>query len=505
MDEVKGVKILKGTEGMDFLLQQMCAEIPSMSREELESKLMSMLEFRREMWKEHLTSGRTIRRLERTIKKKNAIIKKQNSGSLLFKADVPQHIRGHELTERHDIGNRLGVEETKFRFQDTRARYFQVKEGSNYRILVQQNNGDDDSPAIPYRNDKRDPSHKPVVQGSEWCLDRCIGVIDIVKYENRILNSDTDMAEVVPSFKTAVSDDLPPSAIKVNRIAVGVTVLPPIPNPTAELEKMVGCDEIKRKIMDLKSLTEYNKVCYQHSPELPLMKIFLHSLFYGNPGTGKSTMCRLYGSLLKDAGILSKGHVVVADRSVFIGDCFGDTEAILNELINYSQGGVLMFDEAYLLEGTHPSDPNKMVLPMLLSALADDSNKDWAVVLCGYKDKLDKMIDKNPGLYSRFVNRFDFKDYSLDELTEIGIRYLRTFGHVFSPDGLESFRKVLSVAMYGNRTTWANARTVKSLIDNTIIQRAKRYAKEGRFKREIIAEDISSIPTDNRRRIGFSA
>ena len=69
-----------------------------------------------------------------------------------------------------------------------------------------------------------------------------------------------------------------------------------------------------------------------------------------------------------------------------------------------------MFDEAYLLEGTHPNDPNKMVLPMLLSELADAKKKDFAVVLCGYKDKLDKMLEQNPGLYSRFVNRFVFKD-----------------------------------------------------------------------------------------------
>ena len=129
------------------------------------------------------------------------------------------------------------------------------------------------------------------------------------------------------------------------------------------------------------------------------MQIFLHSIFYGNPGTGKSTVCRLYGSLLKETGLLSKGHVVVADRKVFTGDCFGDTEDILRELIKYSEGGILLFDEAYLLEGTHPNDPNKMVLPMLLSELADNSKKDFAVVLSGYKDKLDRMLEQNPGLY----------------------------------------------------------------------------------------------------------
>lgn len=392
-------------------------------------------------------------------------------------------------------------------FSDYETRYFQVQEGGKDYILVQRNKLGDDDTSVPHRIDDNSPSDmKPVCEGINWSLERCIGVMETRFYFNRLIDDGdgkSEMIEVEPHFKKVVDKNLPPNVIKVNKLTTPVTILPPLTNPTAELEKMVGCDEIKRKIMDLKSLTEYNKVCFLHSPEVPVMKIFLHSLFYGNPGTGKTTMCRLYGSLLKDAGILSKGHVVVADRSVFVGDCFGDTEAILNELLNYSQGGVLMFDEAYLLEGNHPSDPNKMILPMLLSALADDNNKDFAVVLCGYKDKLDKMIDKNPGLYSRFINRFEFKDYSLDELTEIGQRYLRSYGHTFSASGLKKFRETLSVAMTGNRNTWANARSVKSMIDNTYIQRAKRYAREGKYEREIIADDISTIPVDTRRKLGF--
>jgi len=255
---------------------------------------------------------------------------------------------------------------------------------------------------------------------------------------------------------------------------------------------------------EFKSLAEYNKACLRQSREYPVMQIFLHSVFYGNPGTGKTTICRLYGALLKEAGLLSKGHVVVADRNIFCGDCFGDTEAMIPELIEMSKGGILMFDEAYLLEGVHSEDPNKMVLPLLLSALADEKNKDFAVVLCGYKDKLDKMIEQNPGLYSRFVNRFEFKDYTLDELTEIGIRYLKSFGHTFSLDGLAAFREELSKAMASRTKTWANARSVKSMIENCYVKRAMRYGKGGTLDREITAEDICSIPYERRNKIGFN-
>ena len=178
---------------------------------------------------------------------------------------------------------------------------------------------------------------------------------------------------------------------------------------------------------------------------------------------------------------------------------------MIPQLLEMSKGGILMFDEAYLLEGTHPHDPNKMVLPLLLSALADEKRKDFAVVLCGYKDKLDKLIEQNPGLYSRFINKFEFKDYTLDELTEIGVRYLNKYGHYFSDSGLASFREQLNVAMSeSNNWTWANARSVKSMIDNTYVRRAMRYSKDGILDRMITAEDISAIPYDRRCRIGFS-
>ena len=234
------------------------------------------------------------------------------------------------------------------------------------------------------------------------------------------------------------------------------------------------------------------------------MQIFLHSVFYGNPGTGKTTVCRLYGALLKETGLLSKGHVVVADRNALACEYFGETEQIVAQLLEMSKGGILMFDEAYLLEGSHRDDPNKMVLPLLLPALADETNKDFAVVLCGYKDKLDKLIETNPGLYSRFVNRFEFKDYTLDELTEIGIRHLKSVGHSFSLDGLASFKEELAIAMTNtSKTSWANARSVKNMIEHIYIKRAMRYGKGGTLDREITSEDICSIPYEHHKRIGF--
>lgn len=114
------------------------------------------------------------------------------------------------------------------------------------------------------------------------------------------------------------------------------------------------------------------------------------------------------------------------------------------------------------------------------------------------------MLEQNPGLYSRFTNRFEFKDYSLDELVEIGVRYLMTVGHTFTIDGLSSFRDELASAMSGSsKKSWANARTVKNMIEQIYIKRAMRYGKDGALDREITSEDIASISYERCHKIGF--
>jgi AAA+ superfamily predicted ATPase len=399
----------------------------------------------------------------------------------------------------------LGTDDYIFHFTDNEMRFFQVKENNRYQVLIQANS-EKDKPSTPQLYDVTVPNAKPVIKGSNWCLDRCVGIVHLTRKGTVFPESDYDFVEVTPSFERIVSEEegYPPEWIKTRRISQHVDILYPFKRPMEELNRLVGCEDIKRRLIEFKMLAEYNKACERQSPEVPVMQIFLHSIFYGNPGTGKSTVCRLYGSLLKEAGMLSKGHVVVADRKVFTGDCFGDTEDILRELINYSEGGILLFDEAYLLEGTHPNDPNKMVLPMLLSELADTKKKDFAVVLCGYKDKLDRMLEQNPGLYSRFVNRFEFKDYTLDELVEIGVRYLKTVGHTFTIDGLASFRDELASAISGSsKKSWANARSVKNMIEQIYIKRAMRYSKDSTLDHEITSEDITGIPYERRNRIGF--
>ena len=409
----------------------------------------------------------------------------------------------NKIMERTNSRQNNGMENI-FHVSD-KLRYYQVKDGCRYQILVQEKSDEIGTSILPYHYDGSSQS-VPVCPDHKWCLDRCVGIIDVINKDSIFVNSDDEIVELEASFrkKVSVREGFPDGEIVVGKIRKNVDILLPLSNPSDEMKKIVGCEDIKRRLLEFKSLAEYNKACLRQSPDYAVMEIFLHSVFYGNPGTGKTTICRLYGSLLKEAGLLSKGHVVVADRNTLACEYFGETEQIVEQLVNMSKGGVLMFDEAYLLEGSHRDDPNKMVLPQLLPILADEHNKDFAVVICGYKDKLDQMINHNPGLYSRFTNRFEFKDYTLDELVEIGVRYLATFGHSFTIDGMASFREELASAMSGSsKKSWANARSVKNMIEQIYIKRAMRYGKDGTLDREISSEDITGIPYERSHKIGF--
>lgn len=308
------------------------------------------------------------------------------------------------------------------------------------------------------------------------------------------------------------NDDIqiPDGVIEQNsNTSIRVEILRPIANPRKELEKLVGCDDIKRRMDDLIALTRYNKMMHEVFPESKQHEVSLHSVFLGRPGTGKTTVCKIYGSLLHEAGALSKGHVVVCDRGTFIGTLWGDEERSVRQVLEMARGGVLMIDEAYLLNGRHDSDPGKLVIPLLMNILADETQRDLAVVLCGYKGPMQKLLDTNPGLYSRFPNKFEFRDFTVDELMEITKRRLGDYDYSFTQQAWEKYGEMLVQAYKLRDTeTWGNARFISNQLERIYIQHATRCIKENpQDKNEllmIVPEDIVPIEIPRPKvKIGF--
>lgn len=304
--------------------------------------------------------------------------------------------------------------------------------------------------------------------------------------------------------------ELPSDIIEQNNnISVKVKILPPMENPRAELDKLVGCQDIRNRIDELLAMTRYNKMIRRAFPDAKLHEVSLHSVFYGRPGTGKTTVCKIFGSLLHEAGALSKGHVVVADRGTFIGTLWGDEERSVRQVLEIAQGGVLMIDEAYLLNGKHENDPGKLVIPLLMQVLADESQRDIAIVLCGYKEPLSQLIKSNIGLDSRFPNRFEFCDFTVDELMEITRRRIGEYKYHFTRQAWQKYKDVLTTAYKSrDKDSWGNARFVSNQLERIYIKHALRCVKENTAEGEklltLTPADITPIEVPHAKpRIGF--
>lgn len=305
--------------------------------------------------------------------------------------------------------------------------------------------------------------------------------------------------ELFPSGKIEQNDNT----------SVKVDILRPIANPQEELDKLVGCGDIKQRMDELVALTSYNKMMHKLFPDGKQHKVSLHSIFLGHPGTGKTTVCKIFGSLLHQAGALSKGHVVVCDRGTFIGTLWGDEERAMKQVVEMSQGGVLMIDEAYLLNGKNDHDPGKMVIQLMMNILADEEQRDIAVVLCGYKEPMMKLLDSNPGLQSRFPNKFEFADFSVDELLEITRCRVKDYDYRFTAKAWEKYSNMLSQAYkVRDPETWGNARFIANQLERIYLQHATRCMKQQlKDKQDLLtltAEDILPIDVPRQRtKIGF--
>ena len=325
-------------------------------------------------------------------------------------------------------------------------------------------------------------------------------------------NSEEDCETEAEDDDTSFTDNVlfPDGLIEQNNnISVKVEILRPIPNPREELDRLVGCADIKQRMDELVALTSYNKLMQEQFPNSRQHEVSLHSVFLGRPGTGKTTVCKIFGSLLRQAGALSKGHVVVCDRGTFIGTLWGDEERSMKQVLEMAKGGVLMIDEAYLLNGKHENDPGKLVIQLMMNILADEKQRDIAIVLCGYKDQMIKMLDTNPGLQSRFPNKFEFTDFTVDELLEITRRRIKDYDYTFTVQAWEKYSSMLAQAhQMRDLETWGNARFVANQLERIYIQHATRCVRQHPHdKRELLmltSEDILPIEIPRQKtKIGF--
>ena len=279
------------------------------------------------------------------------------------------------------------------------------------------------------------------------------------------------------------------------------------------LSMLTGLASVKSKLAKYEKLVTFNKMRAENG--LPAGNVPLHAMFLGSPGTGKTTVARRMGVMLRRAGVLSKGHVVVRERATLLGQNYSSESENTLKAIEEAQGGILLIDEAYqLLQPNDPRDPGKFVIESLLTALADESRRDWMLILAGYPDRMRRMFEMNPGLKSRIPesNIYQFEDFTEPELMEIAERYLDCNGYTLSAEARGALAQRLSADYSQRDSTFGNARHVRNMIQTDIVPAmAERVVGESVIDKVILSEirasDIPAQsvpdPTPARRRVGF--
>ena len=194
-------------------------------------------------------------------------------------------------------------------------------------------------------------------------------------------------------------------------------------------------------------------------------------IFTGNPGTGKTTVAKLVGKIYHSLGLLSKGNVIVTERSKLVGRYLGETERNMMAVLEQAKGNVLFIDEAYSLcdnDDGNRRDFGCRVLESLLTVLAQ-KDPDMIVILAGYEKEMEQMLELNPGMKGRFPYKFSFEDYSADELFQIAGKLLERSAYVLTTEAACLLRETLQETVDHKDAFFHNARWVEQYILDGVI------------------------------------
>ncbi len=283
-----------------------------------------------------------------------------------------------------------------------------------------------------------------------------------------------------------------------------------------ELNHMIGISNIKKEISEMVRLVRF----YRESNRDVLNKFYLHTVFVGNPGTGKTTVARILTKIYKALGVLERGHMVETDRQGLVAGYVGQTAIKTAERIDEAMGGVLFIDEAYALTSSGSgnlaggSDFGNEAIQTILKRM-EDNRGEFFIFAAGYPDNMEVFLKANPGLRSRFDKVLKFEDYESSSLYQIALQMLEEEGLEANEEAKAHLTNYLDFLYKYRDKYFGNARTVRTIINEIVKNQSLRLASIPAEERDpnmvnlIIYEDVANLKLTNdddifnKKSIGF--
>ena len=286
---------------------------------------------------------------------------------------------------------------------------------------------------------------------------------------------------------TDTTDEETPKTEQVEKKDSVIVNEPLAGDPYKELDDLIGLESVKKEVRSLANFVKLQK--QREAKGLKTAKVSYHLVFYGSPGTGKTTVARIIGRIYKDLGVLKKGHTVETDRSGLVAKYLGQTALKTDTVVQQAIHGVLFIDEAYALvpEDGNGQDYGQEAISTLLKRM-EDYRDSLVVIIAGYRNEMQRFIDSNPGLQSRFNRYIDFPDYTSAELTDIFKMYMKKNQYTLAPDAENYLREQLDYAVAHKDRNFGNARYARNVFEKSIQQQANRLAGKTNLSKEELTE-----------------
>ena len=265
----------------------------------------------------------------------------------------------------------------------------------------------------------------------------------------------------------------------------------------ADLNNLVGMENIKQEINTLINFLKVQKLRQMRG--LTQMPLSLHMVLAGPPGTGKTTVARLIGRIYRALGFLPSGHLIETDRAGLVAPFVGQTALKVDEMVEKALGGILFIDEAYALMprgGPNGQDFGLEAIETLLKRMEDQRGR-LAVIIAGYGDELDRFLQANPGVKSRFNRYFYFEHYKPYELANIFTAFCNEHDLTLTPDAKKKLLRHMTAVYHKRGRAFGNGRYARNLLEKTIERQANRIVHLEPMTDELLCTLIQAdIPPD---------